>query len=267
MTPQVILIILFCVGILILAIFREITNINESIDAFQNPPPAVCLLCRYPDPIWMDFLSSFTHYRVYVVVDSDKNISEFTNTYKTLTFIQIPDDECKAHGYMNMNYFVRKDCTAWEKAMYYFSKHASYNHVWFIEDDVFFHKESDLIHIDTQYPTSDLLSAPYNKLDKNTWSHTNHTKILHPEPHYEALCCAVRMSSALLNRIETVAGTHKTLYFLEALLPTEAHNLTYDTPDELKTITWNHVHTNFIAGNIYHPLKDITRHKKIRDSL
>jgi hypothetical protein len=80
------------------------------------------------------------------------------------------------------------------------------------------------------------------------------------------MCCAVRVSKALLEKIETIATKHKTLYFLEALFPTEAHAMKHDTPDALQTITPGTKHDKFLPGNIYHPVKDIDSHNTIRNS-
>ncbi len=249
----------------VIILFTQLLVYNGYSEAFsQKHARAVCLLCRYPNKIWLDFLASFHSYSVYVVVDDTSDISEFKREYPTIHFVQIGEEECRNAGYINMNFTVKKDCTAWEKGLYYFTKKESYQQVWFFEDDVFFRSESDLLQIDKQYSSQDLLSAPHKKRGENGPWHWSRISVTHPGPHYAAMCCAIRASRALLNHLESVAEKHKTLYFLEALFPTEAHQLTYAEPDELHTITFNSNHAQFAPGNLYHPLKDIEMHKKLR---
>jgi hypothetical protein len=257
---------LTCINILclIIIILCQYDYYSCTIEKFETDKTASCLLCKHPKKIWLDFLSSFKSYDVYVVVDDDSDISEFKQSYPKITFVQISDNECRKEGYINMNFTIKKECSAWEKGIYYFTKKQNYSNVWFFEDDVFFRNEMDLLNIDKQYPSQDLLSAPHAKAVAGTW-HWSVIHVSHAEPHYAAMCCAIRVSRTLLKQLERVAKKHKTLYFLEAMFPTESHDLTYAEPNELKTITYNDKHTTYIPGNIYHPLKDIDMHKRIRN--
>ena len=74
-------------------------------------------------------------------IDYKERYSQFLN----VNIIQIKDEECKSRGFVNMNFFINKDITSWEKAIYYFSTiNTEYNKVWFFEDDVFFHDLYDV---------------------------------------------------------------------------------------------------------------------------
>lgn len=234
----------------------------------MNNTNAVCLICHKPNDIWLGFLSKFTSYDIYVVVDdnSQQYNSEFTNIH----IIQIKDEDCIKNGFIKMN-MINKTVSSWEKAIYYFSSiNTGYDNVWFFEDDVFFNDENTLRNIDSNYPNSDLLSSSYGVNmtgQKDDW-HWSKIDITFSPPYYSAMVCCVRMSSRLLSKIKDYADKYHTLFFIEALFPTMAkkYNLQYDTPPEFTTVTYRKDFTDqdVNANNLFHPIKDITRHKQLR---
>lgn len=236
---------------------------------------SICILCVTPHPIWLDFLNTFTHYDVYLVVDD--NSVDYTQMYKDYTrlhFIQIPNEMCNNQGFANLTFLtINKKITAWDKALYYFSTiDKSYKHVWFIEDDVFFYNEQTLMDIDSKYIHSDFLgpATSYNEnIDGTSHEWLWDSVILKiPPPYYKCLCCAVRMSPKLLQRIKMYATNRKTLDFLEALIPTlcKRAKLQYDMPEELEHIVYRKEHNikTMETRNLYHPMKRIQQHADIR---
>jgi len=184
----------------------------------------VCLICFTPNDIWFDFLSKFTKYDIYIIIDDNsKDYKEEYSKFSNIYIIQINDKDCLESGFINMNFTMNKLVTSWEKAMYYFSTiNTDYNKVWFFEDDVFFFNEQSLISIDSIYNNSDLLSNTYyenpNGL-KNYWNWYIINIEFEP-PYYRAMVCCVRMSLQLLFKIKEYAKKYNTLFFLEALFPT-----------------------------------------------
>lgn len=240
---------------------------------------SVCLLCRYPDEIWLDFLCKFEKYDIFVVID-DNNIfyQEKYKNYKKYTkinFIQIQNTKCKENGFTNMNHTINKDISAWEKAMYYFSSiNTSYKNIWFLEDDVFLYDENTLINIDKKYTASDLISNSYTENingHKNDW-HWKQINIINiPPPYYCAMVCAVRISDKMLTKIKDYAREHKTLFFLEALFPTlcKYNHFIYDTPPEFINIVFETKYNinDFDKYNLYHPVKQLDEHILYRNKL
>lgn len=232
----------------------------------------ICIICLRPNQIWLDFLETFTHYDVYVVIDDnsvDYNV-KYPNL-KKVKLIQVTDSLCKLNGFTNMNFLMKKQITGWEKAMYYFSLDGSkYKQLWFIEDDVFFYNENTIKCIDTKYPNGDLLSNSIetNPTGKKDFWHWRQIVIKFPPPYYYGMMCAIRMSDRLLATIKTYADEHKTLFFLEALFPTvcKTANLTHICPEELKHIVYLEKYKieQIDKINLYHPVKDIGYHKKYR---
>jgi hypothetical protein len=232
----------------------------------------VCLICYKLDKIWVDFLSTFTSYDVYIVVDD--NSIKHTNKYNNIHIIQIDNGYCIKNGFINMSKLtLNKDVTAWDKAIYYFSSvNTVYDKVWFFEDDVFFYNEESLLSIDSKY-NSDLLTNTYGENihgTNNDW-HWKKINIQFPPPYYCAMVCCVQMSSKLLFKIKDYATTNKTLFFLEALFSSicKKNNLQYDTPDELKYIVFrkDYVDTDITKHNLYHPVKNMNNHIHYRNIL
>ena len=236
----------------------------------------VCLICYKLNKIYCEFLSKFTIYDVYIVVDdNDNNYIEYKKQYSVLNIIQINNNDCISKGFINMNFTIKKDITSWEKAIYYFSSiNTKYNKVWFFEDDVFFYNEKSLLNIDLKYDNSDLLSREFNNTyisgSKNFW-HWDKININLQPPYYRCMVCCVRISSKLLYKIKNYANTHNTLFFLEALFPTicKKNNMKFDTPIEFKNIIYKKTYNDKDIDkiNLYHPIKDISKHKYYRDTI
>jgi hypothetical protein len=235
----------------------------------------VCLICYKPNDIWFDFLSKFTKYDIYIIIDDNSidykgQYSKFSN----INIIQINDEECKKNGFVNMNFTIKKDITAWDKSIYYFSTiNTKYNNIFFFEDDVFFYDEETLLHIDSKYDNSDLLSRFYSENlngHKNDWNWKN-VHIKFSPPYYYAMVCCVRISSNLLSKIKNYANEHNTLFFLEVLFPTicKINNMKYDTPIEFNNIVYrkDYQDKDIDENNLFHPVKNISKHKHYRDML
>ncbi len=231
----------------------------------------ICLICYKPHGIWVEFLSKFTKYDIYIIIDDNStDYKERYSQFLNVNIIQIKDEECKSRGFVNMNFFINKDITSWDKAIYYFSTiNTEYNKVWFFEDDVFFHDQQSLYDIDLKYDDYDLLSNYYTENTnghKDDW-HWHRIDIKYAPPYYYAMACCVRVSSNLLSKIRNYANAYNTLFFLEALFPTvcKIYNMKYETPQEFNNITYRKHHQDIDKNNLFHPVKDITRHQYYRD--
>lgn len=228
----------------------------------------ICLICYKPKKEMLTFLETFTHYDIYVAVDDNTELYE---DYKNIHFIQLTKEECRSHYYKRETgfyLFKKKDVTAWAKALYYFTFKKSYDHVWFLEEDVFFYNEKTIQKIDQQY-SGDLLSAPFSETTNGKDWLWKYIKVNAPLPYYHCMCCAVRLSKKMLHVIKEYAEKNKTLFFLEAMLPTLCmkHNLIYHSPEELATIVFRHNHKNMNKNALYHPVKTIKNHPIYRKKL
>lgn len=234
----------------------------------------VCLICFKPNDIWVNFLSKFIKYNVYIIIDDNsKDYREDYSKFKNINIVQIIDDDCRKNGVINMNFLIlRKDVSGWEKAVYYFSfVNTVYDNVWFFEDDVFFYSEKTLLDIDSNYNKCDLLSNFYTENtcgNKTSW-HWNKIDIKFSPPYYYAMVCCIRLSSDLLLRIKDYANKYNTLFFLEALFPTlcKKYDLQYNTPYQFRNIIWrkNYIDTDLDRSGLFHPIKNTMKHEYYRN--
>ena len=227
------------------------------------------MICFKPNDIWMEFLSTFTKYDIYVIIDDNQtDYKEQYAKYTNIHIIQIANEDCIQNGFLDTDF--KKNGFGWSKALYYFSSiQTNYNYVWFVEYDVFIHSQMTLLKIDSQYKHADLLTnkSKQRKNVKGDWN-WDWIKIDIPLPHFHAMCCAVRMSPAVLSKIKEYANTHKRLFFHEALSPTICHHnkLIHSSPKELRNIVYrkNYKDKDIDTKNLYHPVKDIEKHTHYR---
>jgi len=207
---------------------------------------------------------------------ADDNNGNYVDIAKApVTLIQIPNEVCKEAGFFNMTMTLKREITAWDKAIYYFSTiQTSYEHVWFIEEDVFFHNEQTLRNIDKANKTADLLTnrLAENRTGGRTDWHWPKVKIEGiPPPYYSCMCCASRISRRLLDKIKEYAAAHKTLFFLEAMFPTlcKYNKFINENPREMLTIVYRRNSGQRIINKsgLFHPVKDLAQHEKFRAHL
>ena len=233
---------------------------------------AFCLLTFKPNDIWIDFLSKVVDYDIYVFIDDNSMI--YKSPYPNIKFIQYNDDECYNKGWYDINFFIKKDVTAWDKALYYFSIiNTSYEYVWFCEDDVFIPNMNVLTKLDNKYNNIDLICKEHLINDKGLdvkdgWPHWHKANTFNL-PWVHSMQCICRISNKLLSKINDYVIKNNKLEFLEILFSTLAHQnqLTIENPNELSKITWREVfdYDKLDTNILYHPMKNIDDHKLLRD--
>lgn len=251
----------------------------------NETPIALCLLCVTPNPIWLEFLKTFTQYTLYIMVDKNNvDLTDVKAKYPMIHFLQISGELCKSLGYNDSNTAVYPAYVtiAWDKATYYFSEvNTTHPHVWLVEEDVFLYNEQTLTDMDAKHPQSDLVISPttdrsWDAKQPWDWHWCNipfdDTLVTYDNLFRGMVCCA-RMSNQLFKLCANYAQKNKyrKLMYIETFFPSLAkhHGLQIVTPDELKEITWN---TKWVekmpltAGHCYHPMKDIGFHKILREA-
>jgi hypothetical protein len=83
------------------------------------------------------------------------------------------------------------------------------------------------------------------------------------------MLCAIRISASLLAKVKKYVDRVGKLVFIEALIPTLAKKMEYDTPEELTTVVyrkdWKFEDVN--KTNLFHPIKEASHHELLRDSI
>jgi hypothetical protein len=234
---------------------------------------ALCVLTRNYNIKWIDFLSNFKNHDVFLVIDDNSKI--YDEIIENVNIVQVPDEVCISTNYYKSSCWSNlKDIVSWDRALYYFNRvKTDYQHVWFLEDDVFIMSEKVIDKINEKYTDSDLLCA-FHEINQNGdihhgWNHW--VNVIHRigTPWAHSLISASRLSRRLLEKVDNyVSDRH--LMFIEALFNTLSlhYNFKVDNPDELKdTITydkkWNRDDIDELK--VYHPFKNIEDHLYIRN--
>ena len=241
---------------------------------------AFCLICKSPNNIWLDFLNTFTKHDIFIIIDdNDLDISKLVSEFKNIKFIQINNNDCIENGYMNSNLFINKNVNGWDKAIYYFSiVNNNYDYIWYMEDANFFYNEDVLNKLNDKYEKVDLITSKIDGILENfnykAWPnwHLALDYIHNIElPYYHNMSSAIRVSKKILNIISDYVNNNKTLFFIEVLFITLAikNNLSIVYPEELNinyANIWDGLdNSNINKSYIYHPIKDIDKHKILRD--
>jgi hypothetical protein len=237
---------------------------------------AIVLICHTPKEDQLDFFNNFLNYKIYVIIDDNSKSYEYlTQKYKNIAFIQVENKICYETGFIHAS-LIGNNITCgfgWDKALFCLSTmEKEFKYVWFLEDDVFFYDETTLQNLDTKYEKEDLLcnsSFEEGKLYEWNWRYININ--LNP-PYYCGMICICRFTKKMLNSVKKYANDNKTLFFIEAMLPTLAKKndlIVYKSPEEFSTVTYNtkwnisELTTNYL----YHPMKDTSQYLQLRMSL
>jgi len=240
---------------------------------------AISLITRVPNETLLDFYNTIINYDIFIIVDNnDFDLSNLRLKFPKFNFVQINNDECIINGFQNiLTLYFHKKVTGWDKVIYKMCKERhNYRYIWIVEDDVFIPYEKTLLDIDNNknYESIDLISqTPYNEGDYSTWLwHFFIHEIKVEKPYYCGMMCAIRVTPKLLEKVDEYAKTHNSLFFLEAFFPTitKYYGLNCGPMiDEIKTIMYqaDYEDTDIKTTNLYHPMKDIERHDKLRKLL
>ena len=287
-----IILILLIIILPVLIFFKVNKEVNK--DNFNNKnKKAICILSTKLTDVLYRFVTDLKNkdtnhlYDYYICVDKTLDNKDFEKyNQNDINIINIEDKIPESYGFKgSVLYFPTKACSR-DKGLYYFSiVNTSYNHTWFIEEDVFFYNLNTIIRMDNQYNNSyDLLlrDITIKKENKNLdwhWSRVNGKINL---PWACGMICVIRISKILLEKIKEYALKNKTLFLDEALFSTIAlhNNLKINTPVEFSTIydsDWTKMNENNWDKNklnskinrdiFLHPVKNLDEHIPYREMI
>jgi hypothetical protein len=268
--PYRVIIILF----LILSIKGTIYNSHSS--------SAICFLTRQPAAEIVQFALQLAQripssIDVFIVVD-DNTVTLPLIASSTLRFLQFNESVCTNDGFQKASTFSGgKGCSAWDKALYYFSK-VSIHHsfVWFVEDDVFIPSVQAFISLHELYSSSYDLVTPgimYNTDGHlGGWQHWSLAAQSFVLPWVGSMACAMGCSRRLLTLVDEYAQWRGQLAFIEFffhILAIQDSRMKIVAPPELITIVYSQEYT-FEAvqsrpNNWWHPMKTRGRQPEWRD--
>jgi hypothetical protein len=249
---------------------------------------AIALLTFEPTENQIRFYRRFKHegYDVFIVVDNNN----YARKDSGIKLIKIDDSLCASEGFVNLNPIItmktQRSCSAWDKALYYFTKiDGAYQNIWFIEDDVFVPAVQTIVKMDRKYGEADIIS------NANTINKTGELeswywyKFIPPErlplPWASSMVCAVRLSRSLLRCVDSFLSLNKdfqsnekemvgSYLFIEYIFHTLAlhNNLKVVVANELSGVV---LHKSWQPQDInndclYHPLKTRFLHEVYRNT-
>jgi len=235
----------------------------------------VCLLAVRPCIKTYDFFKLIklnTKYDVYIVIDDNNyDIPDYDGV---VPIIKINNTECEEAGFKSTVSWLDNRACSRDKALYYFTKESmDYQHIWFVEEDVFIPTIHTLEEIDKKYEGDLLVRNHYITNEKKTDWHWNliNRQIKIDTPYACSMICAIRCSKALLYGIKEYAEKHHNLFMCEALFNTIAMhcNLHIECIPELFSIEWRKDWncSEIIPTNLYHPIKNIDTQYSYRANL
>lgn len=241
----------------------------------------VCIVCRVPNQIWLDFLNDIPG-DVFIVINDHIDL----NTFKPgkVRIVEIDTNECFRNGFNHANRVAQSESdirlgfvhlpfpevTAWDKALYYFCNlNHDYDNIWFCEEDCLIYARNLFERMNSQHENTDLLVKENNlNFEKPRWC-WNHVRPFLSEPNGFSFVQACRLSRKLLSLVNYTARRLNRLVIIETLFNTLAmqNNLSMRHPPELSLLHWDRnlnsvdrLDPNFI----YHPVKDINLHAILR---
>jgi len=244
---------------------------------------AICIVCREPHQIWLDFLNNIS-YDCFLVINDNVDLRKYSPG--KVNMITIDSNISFNNGFNHANRIIQSEndikkglvhlpfpeVTAWDKALYYFSSiNNKYDNVWFLEDDCFFIDPNIFTRIDSQFNDIDLLVKENNlNYERHAWCWNHVTQYLN-EPTAFSFIQACRLSRNLLNIVKNTAKRLKRLVIIETLFNTLVmqNNLSMRHPNELSLLHWDRNLTKLDIldeNKIYHPVKNIELHKILREN-
>ena len=240
---------------------------------------AIVFLTVKPIKKVFDFITLLKrdNYDIFVCIDDNTHKIPKYDT-ECIKLIKYRDGVAEKCGFKNSVTYAPDRACSRDKALYYFciEEPEKYDYIWMIEEDVFIPDVNTIYNIDVKYPESDLLCRS-NKINRSgeikTWSHFKKLVNKIELPWCYSMICAVRVSKKLLELINAYAKEKKELLFCEALFNTLAYqnelaiciipelsNIKYNNQVDLDLDTYNNEY-------LYHPIKDINTHYKLRKKL
>jgi hypothetical protein len=245
---------------------------------------AVAFLVNEPKKATIEFaqeLASKTDYDVYLVADSNKE----KYTFDKINVYQLPDENCgwyKNSASVKGFTSLQKNPNAWDKMFHLFchkpytntETKTDYDFMWVFEEDVFVPDINTIVNLQNKYKDYDLVT-PNNFLKRDNIKDWHWSYILDrwDAPFYYSMVCAFGMSKNMAKEIEQFAFKNLTLYYHEIMLNTIAMQKGLKVIDafELKSIVWQGKwgidEFLLLPNNVFHPIKDIDKHPKLREQI
>ncbi|CAF0737910.1 unnamed protein product [Adineta ricciae] len=263
--------------------FWSICTFLSAVTHIADSSPAFCFLSRQPTTHVIQSASELADtipsIDVYVLVDHN-NVSLPSSSSSSIRYIQLNETFLIKEGFQKAGMFgSNKICSAWDKALYYFTRIATnYSFVWFAEEDVFIPTTQAFLSLHELYSPHNDFVAPelaYNiQGDTYSWYHWYLAPGTFTIPWAHGIVCIVGSSRRMLSAVDEYARWRGELTFVEFLFHTmgiQHKEMTIVTPLELNTIAYRQriafEQVKNRPNNLWHPVKSFFNQKKWRQNI
>jgi hypothetical protein len=255
---------------------------SSVVTDFQSSysPSALCFLTRRPSfetiRFAFELAQNLSFIDVFIIVD-DNNYTNPLLISSTVRFLQFNETVLRHYGFRGANIIgTGRPCSAWDKALYYFSRQSTHHSfVWFIEDDVFIPSIKAFLSLHRLYSSSyDIVTPPvaYNINGKtNYWFWPTVPGTFVP-PWANAMVCSIGCSRRLLSAVNEYAQWRGHLVFIEFIFHTLAihdDQMKVVTPFELEPVVFRYKyaleHIKAKPYNWWHPIKNFNQQREWRN--
>lgn len=167
-----------------------------------------------------DALADISRNEIIVIPDNQPSV------YPSIAkYVFIEDVIARENGFFNSSPIIPKSPIAWDKAIYYLTNQASFDHVWIMEDDVFFTSPNVCIDLMTKYANdkSDLIVRNFFLRDQHrNWPHWHFAAPFRCEHQAGAFLPLCRLSRRMAELTGDFVREHGSLTFIEVMFPSLA---------------------------------------------
>ncbi len=242
---------------------------------------AVCFLTKRPSletiQFALELAQNITSIDIFILVDDNTVITQPIPS-SLVRFLHFSETVVTKYGFRGANIVgTGKTCSAWDKALYYFSRQSTHHSfVWFIEEDVFIPSIQAFLSLHELYsPSNDLVTTDveYNIPGYfANWPHWHYAFDKFVLPWAHGMVCAVGCSRRLLSAVDEFVQWRGQLTFIEVLFHTLAiqdHKMKVVTPVELDTIVFRDIFSfeqiQARPNNWWHPIKSFDQQAEWRN--
>ena len=245
---------------------------------------AIVFLCKDLSRSLCEFANKVQNYgfNVLVIVDNKYSLSQMTTTDKFNCCV-VDDEVCEKSGYVGCNItgsetHIKKKVIAWDKFLYVVCEsdyaNTKFPFYWVFEEDVFIPSVDTIKNLNEKYSKNDLVCANnfHKSYEANDWHWPKIVDKINP-PYFHSMVSGCGISSNLLSEIKRFVNDKKTLFHIEAMFNTLAmqNKLNVADPLEFKSVVWmgdwGLDEFLLLPNNVFHPVKDISNHERLRQEI
>lgn len=251
---------------------------KANCETYENTPAkiAVCFMTTSYSPELMQrinqLMGAHSAYDTYLCVDKLESLPPAVEKQTRCKIIKTHAQRCESDGFLGTVLWCKDRACSRDKALHYFAVvDTSYDHVWFVEDDVLFEGFQSFQTIDKRFGDKlDLLTRAHRiRTDREPEAVDWHWPVVIDKigsPWTASMICVIRLSKRMLQCLRQYAHSNKRLFLDESIFGTLCmHNrLAIGIVPEFEPVMCctaaPDIQVPLQKGYFYHPVKKIASH-------